>query len=127
LALGSLYLLSLLFQMELFYHGLGFSQPSNYAALVVFGLCASAVSFIFTPLFSKLSRGHEYEADEFAVKHLEQPEAMKDVIALLSKENLANLHPHPWYSFFHYSHPAPVERIKAIDKAIGRFKLQEQF
>jgi STE24 endopeptidase len=121
LALGSLYALGQLFQMELFYQGLGFPHPSNYAALVIFGLCASALSFVFTPLFSKLSRSYEYKADEFAVKHLDQPEALKDVIVLLSKENLANLHPHPWYSFFHYTHPSPVERIQAIDEAIARF------
>ena len=40
----------------------------------------------------------------------------------LSKENLANLNPHPWYSFFHYTHPSPVERIQAIDKAIARLR-----
>ena len=119
LSLVGLYILGRLFGMEMFYYGLGFSQPSNYAALVIFGLCASSVSFAFTPLFSKLSRIHEYQADTFAVRQLDEPKAMKDVIALLSKENLANLNPHPWYSAFHYSHPSPVERIIAIEKAIA--------
>ena len=119
LSLTGLYILGQLFQMEIFYYGLGFAQPSNYAALVIFGLCASSASFVFTPLFSKLSRKHEYQADEFAVQQLDQPEAMKDVIALLSKKNLSNLNPHPWYSAFHYSHPSPVERITAIEKAIA--------
>jgi STE24 endopeptidase len=119
LSLAGLYLLGQLFGMEIFYYGLGFSHPSNYAALVIFGLCASSVSFVFTPLFAKLSRKHEYEADAFAVHHLDRTEAMKDVIILLSKENLSNLHPHPWYRAFHYSHPSPVERIEAIEKAIA--------
>lgn len=120
LTLVGFYLLSELFRLEMFYDGLGFSQPSNYAALIIFGLCASAVSFVFTPLFSILSRRFEYRADEFAVRHLEQPEGMKEAIALLSKENLSNLHPHPSYSFFHYTHPSPVERMQAIDRAILR-------
>ncbi len=119
LTLASLYAVGQLFRMDIFYSGLGFSHPSNYAALVIFGLCASTVSFVLTPAFSKLSRAYEYQADEFAVHQLDQPEAMKDVIALLSKENLTNLHPHPWYSAFHYSHPSPVERINALEKAIA--------
>jgi STE24 endopeptidase len=32
----------------------------------------------------------------------------------LSRENLANLHPHPLYAKFHYSHPPVVERIREL-------------
>jgi STE24 endopeptidase len=32
----------------------------------------------------------------------------------LNLENLSNLDPHPWYSAWHYSHPALVERLAAI-------------
>jgi len=114
LSLGGFYLLSLLVKSEIFYSGMGFSHPSNYAALVVFGLLVSALSFLFTPFFSMLSRQFEYSADRFALKLIDSPETMAEVIAILSKENLINLNPHPWYSFFHYSHPAPVERVEAI-------------
>ncbi|HNU71618.1 MAG TPA: M48 family metallopeptidase [Thermodesulfobacteriota bacterium] len=118
LSLVSLYVISRLFGMAEFYNGLGFSHPSNYAALVIFSLCASAFSFLVTPVLSTLSRRLEYHADSFAVNTLMQPEAMKEAIVILSKKNLTNLNPHPWYSFFHYTHPAPVERIQAIEKAI---------
>lgn len=117
-SLVGLYLLSELFRLEIFYHGFGFSHPSNYAALIIFSLGASALSFLFTPLFSMLSRKFEYNADAFAINILEKPKVMAEVIALLTKENLLNVNPHPWYSFFHYSHPAPVERVRAIEKAI---------
>ncbi len=113
-SLGGLYLLSLLIGNEAFYHGLGFTRPSNYAALVIFGLLISTLSFLISPLFSMFSRRLEYAADRFAVKALGDPETMAEVVVILSRENLSNLNPHPWYSFFHYSHPAPVERVKAI-------------
>jgi STE24 endopeptidase len=105
--------------VEVFYAGFGFSHPSNYAALVIFGLGASALSFLLTPFFSMLSRKFEYDADQFAIEVLDRPETMSEVIALLTKENLSNINPHPWYSFFHYSHPAPVERVRAIEKALS--------
>jgi len=119
-SLAGLFLLSRLFQAEIFYYGFGFSHPSNYAALIIFGLGISTLSFLFTPVFSLLSRKFEYDADQFAVNVLKTPKTMAEVIALLTKENLLNLNPHPGYSFFHYSHPAPVERIQAIEKAIAK-------
>jgi STE24 endopeptidase len=115
-SLLSLYLLSRLFNLEIFYLGFGFSHPSTYAALVILSLSLSSLSFLFTPLFSALSRRFEYKADEFAIKNLEDSKPMAEVIAVLAKENLSNLNPHPWYSFFHYSHPSPVERVKAMEK-----------
>ena len=124
-SLVGLYLLSQLFRVEVFYYGFGFSHPSNYAALVIFSLGVSALSFLFTPFFSMLSRRFEYKADKFAINALESPEAMAEVIALLTKKNLMNVNPHPWYSFFHYSHPAPVERVRAIEKAIEDTKPQK--
>jgi len=32
----------------------------------------------------------------------------------LSKDNLSNLTPHPFYVFLNYSHPPVLRRIKAI-------------
>jgi len=116
--LAGLYVLSHLFRLEIFYHGFGFSHPSNYAALIILGLSASSLSFLVTPIFSMISRRFEYQADEFAIKNLEEPQAMPEVIAVLTKENLINVNPHPWYSFFHYSHPSPVERINALKRRL---------
>jgi len=35
-------------------------------------------------------------------------------LAKLGTENLSNLHPHPWYAAFYYSHPPLVERIGTL-------------
>ena len=45
------------------------------------------------------------------------PGALKTALLRLTGENLSNLHPHPWYSAWHYSHPVLAERLAAIDRA----------
>jgi STE24 endopeptidase len=34
----------------------------------------------------------------------------------LSADSLANLTPHPFYVFMHYSHPPMIERLSALKK-----------
>ena len=48
------------------------------------------------------------------------PEALERALVRLNGENLSNLHPHPWYSAWHYSHPTLVERLAAIRTSRGR-------
>jgi len=62
-----------------------------------------------------LSRKHEYEADGFSVRTTGEKEPMIAALVKLSKDNLSNLTPHPWYSFYHYSHPTTNERAEAIE------------
>jgi hypothetical protein len=35
---------------------------------------------------------------------------MATALVKLSRDNLSNLHPHPFYAAFYYSHPPVVER-----------------
>ncbi|MCC6273121.1 MAG: M48 family metalloprotease, partial [Deltaproteobacteria bacterium] len=49
-------------------------------------------------------------------------EGMISSLIKLSKDNLSNLTPHPWYSFYHYSHPTTTERARAILAFAGRDK-----
>jgi STE24 endopeptidase len=39
---------------------------------------------------------------------------MAKALIKLGKDNLANLHPHPWYAAVHYSHPPLTQRVKRI-------------
>jgi STE24 endopeptidase len=89
-------------------------DPSNHAVLVLFGLLSGPFTFYFRPLMNLLSRKHEYEADRFAAVTLRNGKPMEDALVNLTVKNLSNLTPHPWYSAYHYSHPTPAERIKAI-------------
>lgn len=89
-------------------------RSTFFAKIVIIGFIYGIISFPFTPLFSYLSRRHENEADRFAVELSPYPEALATSLIKLSKDNLSNLHPHPIYASFYYSHPPVVERVKRI-------------
>ena len=85
-----------------------------FANLLILGFAGGIVSFPLTPIFSYFSRRHEREADRFAAEMTENREAMATSLIKLSKDNLSNLHPHPLYASFYYSHPPVVQRIREI-------------
>jgi STE24 endopeptidase len=43
-------------------------------------------------------------------------EDLATALIQMCKENLANLHPHPIYAKFYYSHPPVVERVQNLRK-----------
>ncbi len=115
-SLVGLYLLSLIVREPWFYEAFGFKQPSSHAALFIFLKAAGSFTFFLEPLFSMLSRKHEYEADRFAAETLGTAAPMVQSLVRLTKDNLSNLSPHPLYSFFYYSHPTAIERIRALER-----------
>lgn len=92
----------------------GYTELSFYARFTVIGFLGSLAMFPLTPLFSALSRRDEKEADDFAAVLTGHPESMASALVQLSRENLSNLHPHPWYAAFYYSHPPVVDRIRQL-------------
>jgi STE24 endopeptidase len=97
----------------------GFDAPTLHGALALVGLGGGAFVFWLAPMAARLSRRHEYEADRFAVRLARAPAALKSALVRLNGENLSNLHPHPWYSAWNYSHPTLVERLAAVDREAG--------
>ena len=58
---------------------------------------------------------NEFEADKYVVDH--SPQHGKHLIEglkKLSKDNLSNLNPHPFYVFMTYTHPPVLERIRVL-------------
>lgn len=108
-----LFILSLLVEYRPLFSAFGL-QPTSHAALVLLCLLSGPFTFYLGPLMNLLSRRHEYEADRFAAITLQNGKPMEEALVNLTVKNLSNLTPHPWYSFYHYSHPTPVERIEAI-------------
>ena len=92
------------------------SVDTFFAKVVILGLIGSIISFPFIPLNSYISRRFEKEADRFSYALTGKKEAMASSLVKLSKDNLANLHPHPVYATFYYSHPPIVQRIEEIQK-----------
>lgn len=107
-------LLSIFLQVPALFDAFYMDQMSVYAGLLFFGLLYSPIETVLGIVMQMLSRKHEYEADEFAAKTTEQPEEMVNVLKKLSKDNLSNLTPHPFYVFLNYSHPPVLQRIRAI-------------
>jgi len=97
---------------------LGLEQASFFARVVILGFLGSLVTFPLTPFGNWLSRRHERQADRFAVELTGEPASLASALVKLSKENLANLHPHPLYAWFHYSHPPIVERVRALRRPV---------
>ncbi|MCA9507505.1 MAG: M48 family metallopeptidase [Myxococcales bacterium] len=113
--LALFYVLSLCIQWPPFFTALGAFQPSIHVGLVLFALFSSVFMFPISPIFTKISRHNEFEADEFSVHTTRDKKHLADALVKLTKENLGNLTPHPWYSAYHYSHPTTLERVKAIE------------
>jgi len=111
-----LFVLSLLVPWPPLYAAFGFDRPSLEAALALASLGGGGFVFWLAPVASVLSRRHEYEADRYSVRLAGHPDALKSALVRLTGQNLSNLHPHPWYSAWHYSHPTLVERLAAIDR-----------
>jgi STE24 endopeptidase len=107
-----------LFWLVLSWDGLsgwfGLAELSFAGKVVLVGFLASLVSFPLTPISSLMSRRHEWQADQFARNLTGDPGPLASALVKLCKENLSNLHPHPFYAWFYYSHPPVVERIARL-------------
>ena len=117
-ALGAIYVAYKLLNWSGLPGMIGLQGGSFYVRLAILGFLGSLLMFPFTPALSLLSRKHEWQADRYACELSGKPLDLADALIKLSRENLANLHPHPLYAAFYYSHPPVVQRIgKLQDQA----------
>ena len=107
--------LAWLMQQAWFYTALGVSQSSTYMALILFMLVSPAFTFFIGPLMSRLSRKHEFEADEFAAQQSSASELIAALVGLY-KENASTLTPDPLHSAFYDSHPPAAIRIAHLQR-----------
>lgn len=117
LSLAGLALLGWLSQQSGFYAGLGvqpdMTQPTSALALLLFALAAPVMLFFVAPLFTSLSRKHEYEADAYACAQANGPDLAAALLKLY-EDNASTLTPDPLYVRFYYSHPPATERLAAM-------------
>ncbi len=111
----TLYILSLLVSNPALSEALGVNQPSFHIGVIAFGILYSPISTIMGLGLNVLSRKFEYQADEFATVNSDS-DSLISSLKKLSVNNLSNLNPHPWYVFFHYSHPTLLQRIRGMKK-----------
>jgi STE24 endopeptidase len=113
-------LLAWLMRSDWFYSSLGVETASTHAALLLFMLVMPVFTYFISPLFSAMSRKHEFEADEFAHSNSDY-RALISALVNLYRDNASTLTPDPLHSMFYDSHPPASIRISHLESiAAGR-------
>lgn len=94
----------------------GMEQVSVYASLLFFSLLISPLNKVLSVLSAIWSRKNEFEADAFAARTTGSATPLITALKALSKNNLSNLTPHPFYVFLNHSHPPMLIRLAALDR-----------
>ena len=102
-----------------FYSSLGVESASTHAALILFMMIMPAFTYFVSPLFSALSRKHEFEADEFA-HTMSDYRALISALVNLYRDNASTLTPDPLHSMFYDSHPPASIRIHHLESIAAR-------
>jgi STE24 endopeptidase len=120
ISLAGLALLGWLSTQTWFYTGLGvqpsLTAPNDAIALLLFLLVTPVFGFFVAPLFARLSRRHEFEADAYACRQASGHD-LAAALLKLHEDNAATLTPDPLYVRFYYSHPPAGERLAALWRA----------
>jgi STE24 endopeptidase len=118
-SLIGLFIIAGLLDWHLVYQTFGFKGQISYVGLFIVPMLLAPLGYFLSPAGSALSRKYEREADTVAVSLTGDVMPMINALVKLSAENLSNLVPHKVYSWFNYSHPAPVERIERLQTMAG--------
>lgn len=110
-SLAVFYLIYNVVYTPVLYRAFGLTQAPLYAGFFLVSLYLSCLSFFLEPIGAGVMRRYEREADKMAVELTGTPEHMISALKRLAKDNLSNLHPHPLYAWFYYSHPPLLKRI----------------
>merc|ERR1719161_359517 len=94
--------------------GYGRSTTAVIIGLMNFVQILSPAQQVLQLLMTQLSRRNEFQADSFANTKGRGNE-LKDGLLTIHKENKGELNPDPWYSWYHYSHPPLLDRLRAMD------------
>jgi len=109
----TLFILSLMISNENLSLALGGNQLSIPLNLIAFTILFAPISGVTGLFMAMYSRRNEYEADAYA-RETFSGTALASALKTLSVDSLSNLYPHPWYVFFHYSHPPLLRRLAAL-------------
>ena len=86
--------------------------------LIVFSVLFGPIETLIGVLVNAFSRRFEYQADAFAARTT-SPEAMTSALKRFVSDELSLPTAHPLYAALTLSHPAPVDRIRAIEVGSG--------
>jgi STE24 endopeptidase len=113
------YLVFKLIDWPLMYETFGFYDGIPYVGLLLLSVLSGPLFFFLSPVGAMTARKFEREADDYAFGLTGSNKPFTDALKRLAKDNLANLHPHPLYAWFYYSHPPLTERIARLQQRSG--------
>mmetsp|Transcript_24360 Transcript_24360/g.54286 ORF Transcript_24360/g.54286 Transcript_24360/m.54286 type:complete len:431 (+) Transcript_24360:74-1366(+) len=82
-------------------------------SLMLFMLLVSPVEQFLNLAMTILSRKFEFQADAFAAQ-MGRAAPLRSGLHQIHQENKGELNPDEWYSWYHFSHPPLVERLRAL-------------
>lgn len=118
ISLAGFALLAWLMRSDWFYSSLGVDTASTHTALILFMMILPVFTYFISPLFSALSRKHEFEADEFAHSNSDY-KALISALVNMYRDNASTLTPDPVHSMFYDSHPPATIRINRLQSIAG--------
>ena len=110
------FLIGLFLENAQLFAAFGVEKTSVYLSIIFFTFLFKPVSKLLSVLMSIFSRKNEFEADAYAAKVTGDAGSLISALKKLSRDNLANLTPHPFYVFMYYSHPPLPQRVGALEK-----------
>ncbi len=112
-SLAGFALLAWLLPQPAFYENLGVETASPAAGLILFSIVIPLLMFFISPVFSWLSRRHEFEADEYAATQA-GANALITALVKMYRDNASTLTPDWLHSIFYDSHPPAAIRIARL-------------
>jgi len=97
----------------------GIHYRDDALALLACLLLNSMVSPLLAPIGNWMSRRNEFQADDYARRHVAAA-PMVSALLKLSRDNASTLTPDPLYALVHYSHPPVPLRIRHLQETEGR-------
>jgi len=91
-------------------------------SLILFFMLLAPVAQALQLMMTMLSRHFEFQADSFAATK-GRGACLRSGLHQIHEENKGDLNPDPWYSWYHFSHPPLVERVrelKVLEAKLGK-------
>jgi STE24 endopeptidase len=94
----------------------GVAYQDDALALFVCMLLASVIGPLVAPLGNWISRRNEFQADDYARRHVGVG-PMVSILIKLARDNASTLTPDPVYALVNYSHPPAPVRVRHLREA----------
>ena len=118
ISLVGLALLGWLSRQPWFYHDLGVSEISSATALTLFMFVLPVFTLFLSPFTARLSRRHEFEADDFAAEQTDARHLISGLVKMY-RDNASTLTPDPLYSAFYHCHPPASVRVAHLEDRLA--------